>query len=120
MDKSFQIPPQSPTMVMSAEKLINSLQSLLGMPFHLSGKPRTDGSTLRKLVSNTLLSKGIASEAEIGSFEIIPPKKKGVPKMIREMVDTYIVTTGDSYNLQVWNRYPNSRSILVKYANGET
>jgi len=119
MDKSFQIPPQSPTMAMSVEKLINSLKSLLGTSFRLIGKPRTDGSTLRKLISNALLSSGLSPEAEAGSFEFIPPKKKGVPKLIREMVDTYIVTTGDSYNLQVWNRYPNSHSILVKYTNGE-
>ena len=120
MDRLFQIPPQSPTMVMSTEKLINSLKSLLGTPFRISGKPRTDGSTLRKIVSNTIFLNGLSPGAIIGSFEFIPPKKKGVPKLIREMVDTYIVTTGDSYNLQVWNRYPNSRSVLVKYTNGET
>jgi hypothetical protein len=120
MDKSLQIPPKSPTMVMSPEKLIESLKSLLGTLFHLTGKPRTDGSNMRKLVTNALQLSGISPEVELGSFEIIPPKKKGVPKIIREMVDTYIVTTGDSYNLQVWNRYPNSHSVLVKYANGET
>jgi hypothetical protein len=120
MDKSFKIPPKSPPIVMSAEKLIESLKPLLGTSFHLTGKPRTDGSTLRKLVANALLKNDISPEAETGSFEIIPPKKKGVPKMIREMIDTYIVTTGDTYNLQIWNRYPNSNSILVKYTNGET
>lgn len=120
MDKSFQIPPLSPTMAMSNEKLIDSLKPLIGTSFRLTGKPRTDGSTLRKLISNTLLSSGLSQEAEVGNFEFIPPKKKGVPKLIREMVDTYIVTTGDSYNLQVWNRYPNSHSVLVKYTNGET
>jgi len=104
---------------MSAEKLINCLKSLLGASFRLTGKPRTDGSTLRKLVSNTLLTFGLSPEAEVGSFEFVPPKKKGVPKLIREMVDTYIVTTGDTYNLQVWNRYPNSHSILVKFNNEE-
>jgi hypothetical protein len=107
-------------MVMSADKLTDNLKTLLGKPFHLTGKPRTDGSALRKMVTNTLLTNGIAPEAECGKFEIVPPKKKGVPKLIREMVDTYIVTTGDSYNLQVWNRFPNSRSILIQYANGET
>jgi len=93
---------------------------LLGTSFHVTGKPRTDGSNLRKLVSTTLLSNDISLQAEIGSFEFIPPKKKGIPRLIREMIDTYIVTTGNSYNLQVWNRYPNSRAILVKYSNGET
>ena len=104
---------------MSAEKLINCLKSLLGASFRLTGKPRTDGSSLRKLVSNTLLTFGLSPEAEVESFEFVPPKKKGVPKLIREMVDTYIVTTGDTYNLQVWNRYPNSHSILVKFNNEE-
>ncbi|KAA6329425.1 hypothetical protein EZS27_021762 [termite gut metagenome] len=120
MDKSFQIPPQSPTKVIPADKLVNSLQLLLGISFHLTGKLRTDGSTVRKIVSNALLVSGISPEAESGSFEFVPIKKKGVPKLIREMVDTYIITTGDSYNLQVWNRYPNSHSVLVKYSNGET
>jgi hypothetical protein len=120
MDKSFQIPPQSSALAMSADKLIERLKPLLGKPFHLSGKPRTDGSSLRKLIANTLQTSGIAPEADKDSFEFVPPKKKGVPKLIREMVDTYIVITGDSYNLQVWNRYPNSRSVLVKYISGET
>ncbi len=120
MDKSFRIPPQSPTTAMSAEKLINCLKSLLGTPFHLTGKPRTDGSTLRKFISNALLSNGLSPEAVVENFEFIPSKKKGIPKLIREMVDTYIVTTGESYNLQVWNRFPNSHSVLVKYENGET
>ena len=40
--------------------------------------------------------------------------------MIRELIDTYIVTSVDNYNLQVWNRYPNSNLVLVKYTNGET
>lgn len=119
MDKLFKIPPQSPSMAMSIEKLIDSLKPLLGMPFHLTGKPRTDGSTLRKLVSKALMSSGISSEVTNENFEFIPPRKKGVPKLIREMVDTYIVTTGNSYNLQVWNRFPNSHSVLVKYANGD-
>jgi len=119
MDKLFQTPPLSPVMVKSPEKLIDSLKSLIGTSFHLSGKPRTDGSSLRKLVSNALLSSGISPEVDAGNFEFIPTKKKGVPRLIREMVDTYIVTSGDSYNLQVWNRYPNSQSALVKYMNGE-
>ena len=119
MDKLFRIPPQLPAMVMSAEKLINSLKPLLGTSFHLSGKPRTDGSTLRKLIANALLFTGISPESTAESFEFVPLKKKGVPKLIREMIDTYIVTTGDSYNLQVWNRFPNSHSVLVKYINGE-
>ena len=89
MDKSFQIPPQLPTMAMSVEKLISSLKPLLGTSFHLTGKPRTNGSTLRKLISNALLLNGLSPEAEAGNFEFISPKKKGVPKLIREMVDIH-------------------------------
>jgi hypothetical protein len=80
----MKIPPQSPTQVMSANELVSSLKSLLGTSFHLTGKPRTDGSTLRKIVSHTLLESGISPEAESGSFEFIPIKKKGVPKLIRK------------------------------------
>ena len=41
------------------------------------------------------------------------PKQKGVPSFLREYIDTYIITTGNSYNLQVWNRNPNSASVQV-------
>ena len=54
------------------------------------------------------------------SFEIVPPKKKGVPKMLRELIDSYIITSGTSYNLQVWNRIPNCKTLLVKYETGES
>lgn len=119
MNESFNIPPQSPTLVMPAEKLIKSLEPLIGKSFRLTGKPRTDGSTLRKIVSNMLLTKGVSPEASLLDFKYVTPRKKGVPKLIREMIDTYIVTTGNTYNIQIWNRYPNSSSVLVIYNNGE-
>ena len=43
-----------------------------------------------------------------------------MPRILLEYVDTYIVTTGDTYNLQVWNRNPASDSIQVEYNSGET
>jgi len=43
-----------------------------------------------------------------------------VPKIVREFIDTYIVTTGTSYNLQVWNRIPASNTLLIKYESGES
>ncbi len=43
-----------------------------------------------------------------------------MPKITREFIDTYIVTSGDSYNLQVWNRLPASNSLLIKYDSGES
>jgi hypothetical protein len=36
----------------------------------------------------------------------------------REWVDTYIVTTGDSYNLQVWNRNPSEPMPQIEYIDG--
>ena len=53
-------------------------------------------------------------------YEIVPPKKKGVPKICLQFLDTYIVTSDDSYNLQVWNRVPASHTLLVKYESGES
>lgn len=119
MNKIFQIPPKSPKSISSVDKILEYFKPLIGSSVPFTGKPRTDGSAIRKIISNTLLSSGLPEEAETESFEIVPPKKKGVPRLLREMIDTYIVTTGDTYNLQVWNRFPNSHSILVKYYNGE-
>lgn len=53
-------------------------------------------------------------------YEILPPKQKGVPSFLREYIDTYIVTKGNLYNLQGWNRNPNSASVQVDLKNGET
>lgn len=38
---------------------------------------------------------------------------------MREYIDTYLVTTGTSYNLQVWNRNPNTPSVQIDLKNGE-
>ena len=38
------------------------------------------------------IKNGLPEGANEGEFEIVPPKKKGVPKMLRELVDTFIVT----------------------------
>lgn len=119
MDKAFKIPPVSPHGIITPDDLVMSLKSLVGKSFEITGKPRTDGSSLRKMISRTLLNNGISPEAVKGSFEIVSPKNKGVPRLIRELIDSYIVTTGDSYNLQVWNRIPNSKSILIQYNTGE-
>ena len=58
--------------------------------------------------------------AEPGQYEIAPPKGKGVHKITREFIDTYIVTSGTSYNLQVWNRVPAADTLLIKYESGES
>ncbi len=86
----------------------------------LTGKTRTDGSNIRKLIASILEKYALPQPAEVGDFEIVPPKGKGVPKITREFIDTYIVTSGEAYNLQVWNRIPASNSLLIKYESGES
>jgi len=120
MDKAFKIPPKSPEYLTEISKLPEILKDLVGTEFKLTGKTRTDGANIRKLVANELFKKGLPEESLVDEFEIVPPKKKGVPKMLREFVDTYTVTSGISYNLQVWNRIPNCKTVLVKYDSGAT
>jgi hypothetical protein len=92
---------------------------LLGKPFGLTGKTRTDGSNLRKAVARLLEeSAGLPTPAVDGAWRVVPPKKKGVPRLLREFVDTYIVTSGNSYNLQVWNRNPSEPIPQVEYSDG--
>lgn len=112
------IPPKRKELLSTPENLTQRLKGLIGVEFKLSGKPRTDGSAFRKLVTDYLLSEYIPEASN--DYQIVPPKQKGVPSFLREFVDTYIVTTGVSYNLQVWNRNPNSASVQVDLRNGET
>lgn len=120
MNKEFQIPASSPKNLTKLEDLRNRLKVLIGVDFKLTGKSRTDGSNLRKLIASTLEKFPLPSPAGDGQYEIVPPKKKGIPKITREFIDTYIVTSGNSYNLQVWNRIPSSQTLLIKYENGES
>jgi hypothetical protein len=112
------VPPRSKNELSTPEQLVENLKSLIGEKFPLTGKPRTDGSNFRKMITNHLLSNYIPKEAV--EYEIVPPKQKGVPSFLREYIDTYIVTSGVNYNLQVWNRNPNSSSVQVDLKNGET
>ncbi len=116
--KLGKIPPNSRGELSNQEQLVENLQPLIGQKFPLTGKPRTDGSNFRKMITNHLLAKYIPKEAV--EYEIVPPKQKGVPSFLREYIDTYIVTSGINYNLQVWNRNPNSSSVQVDLKNGET
>lgn len=118
MDEKLKVPPASKSELTNPRVLAKKLSSLVGQPFQLTGKPRTDGSNVRKLVAATLLADRPPAGAVKGSFEVIP--HKGVPKILLEYVDTYVVTSGSSYNLQVWNRNPYSESVQVQYQNGET
>lgn len=112
------IPAATLSATLSGEQLAEKLQGLIGREFKLSGKPKTDGSTLRKMVENELAACDMLL-AEDSEYKVFPFKKKGVPKLVRYMAESFIVTTGTTYNLQVWNRVPNSRKPLIKYNNGD-
>lgn len=120
MDKDFKIPPKSPKYLTDSAKLAKALTPVIGEPFRLTGKARTDGSNVRKLIASTLEQYDLPELANRSDYEIVPPKGKGVPRIVREFIDTYIVTSGTSYNLQVWNRIPASNALLVKYDSGES
>jgi hypothetical protein len=120
MNKDFKTPPKSVKILTSPSILANYFAELIGQSFVLTGKTRTDGSNIRKLIASTLEKNALPQSADANEFEIVPPKGKGVPKITREFIDTYIVTSNDSYNLQVWNRIPASQTLLVKYESGES
>lgn len=111
-------PPKCKSVISTPEELVEALRPLIGQTIPMTGKSRTDGSNFRKIITNHLLSNYMPETAD--EYEIVPPKQKGVPAFLREYIDTYIVTTGNSYNLQVWNRNPNSASVQVDLKNGET
>ena len=111
--------PTSLRDVVSGETIAKRLEVLIGKKFNLTLKARTDGSNLRKIITEEL-SKLVESTACNDDYKILPPKGKGIPKLLAVLADTYIVTSGQSYNLQVWNRIPNSASPLITYKNGES
>lgn len=113
------IPPKSKNCSLTGEQLAHKLQALIGKDFKMTGKPRTDGANLRNLIETTLAKENIEL-AEADFYTIVPVKKKGIPKTLKFLAESFLVTTGKSYNLQVWNRIPNSRHLLIKYKTGET
>ena len=120
MGNDMYVPPERPTDLTPGSDLALRLETLIGQELRLTGKTRTDGANLRKLVAATLASGGLPTAAKDGDWRCVPPKRKGVPSLLREYVDTYIVTSGDCYNLQVWNRNPASPSVQIEYTNGAT
>lgn len=119
MNEDFKIPPKLVGTLTSGEKLAEYFKELIGSQFVLTGKTRTDGSNIRKLIASILEKHPLPELAEAGHYEIVPPKGKGIPKITREFIDTYIVTSGSSYNLQVWNRNPAVDTLLISYESGE-
>ena len=118
MNPQLRIPPQSKYSLTPPHELINRLSPLLGRVFPLTGKGRTDGSAVRRLIAHELQKHPLPKASS--SFTIIPEKEKGVPKNVLEFVDTYIVTSGTSYNLQVWNRIPDSDEPQIECEDGST
>lgn len=108
------IPPSSKAMPLDGKTLALKLLPLIGTSFPLSGKPRTDGAKLRRLIASTLEDASIEN-AVPSTYKVIPTKKRGIPKLLKYLADSFLVTTGNTYNLQVWNRIPNSRNVLIKY-----
>lgn len=115
----FKIPPRSVKSIKTLNDLQVILSSIVGREFVLSGAPRTDGSEMRKLICSVLEQHNPSEAALPNEYQIVPPRGKGIPRILRELIDTYVVTSGDSYNLQVWNRIPNSNSVLIQYSSGE-
>jgi hypothetical protein len=120
MDAELALPPRSKRDLTKPKELAKRLEVLVGQRFRLTGKTRTDGSNVRKLVASVLSSGKLPRPAADTDWKCVPPKRKGVPRILREFLDTYIVTTGDSYNLQVWNRNPSEPSVQIEYRNGST
>lgn len=118
MNKKLKLPPKRKTDLTSPIELAKKLEKLIGTDFILTGKSRTDGANLRKLIGQTLLENNPPREVDKEGYELL--SKKGVPKILLEYVDTYIITSGTTYNLQVWNRNPSSTSVQIEYTDGST
>jgi hypothetical protein len=122
MSALLKSPPLSPSHLTSGEELAKRLQVLVGTQFQLApgnNKARTDGSNLRKRVARVLEGTQLPAEASPENYKLLPPKAKGVTRLRREWLDTFIVTTGKSYNLQVWNRNPSEPMPQIEYSDGQ-
>ncbi|MGC3850563.1 hypothetical protein [Limosilactobacillus reuteri] len=113
------IPPKNISDLTSPENLMTKLQPLIGQHFPLTHAARTDGNKFLHLIINTLMKDNPPEPADERNFNILPPKRKGVPKFLREYVDTYLITSGKNYNLQVWNRNPDTDMPQVEYTNNK-
>lgn len=118
MEKHWCVPPIAKVALSSPSLIVERLKPLIGHGFPLTGKPRTDGTALRHLIARTLDGFPLPPPAPDATYEVVPPKRKGVPRMAREFVETYLITTGTSYNLQVWNRNPAADSVQIEYTDG--
>lgn len=115
----LKLPPLNKNSVLTGTELATKLQSLVGTKFPFTDKPRTNGSNLRKVITK-ILDDGSIKVADKKDYAVVPIKGKGVPHLLACLCDSYIVTTGDMYNLQVWNRFPNTSNDLIRYKNNQT
>lgn len=112
--------PRSKELLNDNEELINIFSSLIGTEFILTGKTRTDGANLRMLIFKTLINNKEYDLLSENEYEILIDKAKGLPRIMPEFLDTYIITNNKDYNMQVWNRIPDSNMPLIKYkSNGD-
>ena len=121
MSEPLKTPPRSPGDLTPGKVIARTLANLVGTTFKFApgkNKARTDGSNLRKRVESILEATNLPPAAEDGSYTILPPKAKGVTRIRREWIDTFIVTSGTSYNLQVWNRNPAEPMPQIEYSKG--
>ena len=116
---NFKNPPIGKNSVIGGKVLAQKLSTLIGRKFPLSDNPKTNGSILRKILIECL-DDGSMNEADKKDYIVVPKKGKGIPHLLACLSDSYIVTTGDKYNLQVWNRLPDTQNDLIRYTNGKT
>lgn len=107
--------PRDKNSLKNNEELIKIFSSLIGIDFVLTGKTRTDGANLRMLIFNTLMNNKKYDLLSEDEYEILTDKAKGLPRILPEFLDTYIITNNKDYNMQVWNRIPDSSMPLIKY-----
>lgn len=115
---NFKNAPIGKNDVLGGKALAQKLSPLIGQHFPLSDKPKTNGSNLRKILIGQL-DDGSISLCDKKDYEVVYPKGKGIPGLLACLGDSYIVTTGELYNLQVWNRFPNTQNDLIRYKNGK-
>lgn len=114
----FSNAPKSKDSILLPEQLVARLRPLVGKSFSLTRKVRTDGANLRKIICDLLIDR-LEYAIEKDQYQVVSPKGKGLPRILVELIDTYLVTSGISYNLQIWNRAPSSNSPIIRYNGGE-
>ncbi|MFF2912038.1 hypothetical protein [Paenibacillus sp. NPDC057934] len=100
--------PENKDDVYTVQELAPRLRHLIGEKFILTGKPKTDGSNMRKMVAHSL---GLCFDKKLRKDnESYIVDKKGTPKISRHLLISYLATPpygSKSYNLQPWNYNPS-------------